>query len=203
MTIIADGQGNGYNAGVTSGNRVKVSSYSVPFQHVHSNDGEAFQVSSTTQAISGTNTAIIMKNDNEDKSIVLTFVRHQVITGSGGTAFPNESSFFFMAFDTEYSGSGEVSVPTNMNTSFSKESGASVYSQNPIIVKSAGGLADFSDRSIFDRWYTKDFGDMSAMTKQGALIVGPGGSLELGYQTDMASATVYVRASFFLSDNSS
>ena len=187
---ILDGTGKSFRGKVDSSNRLWVDSRSASLQHdVSYTDESAFQVTGVANLASGTVVPLIITNNNQDKDVVITFVRHQVIGSSGGTAFPNASNYFAIRKGTSYSSGGSVATIENINVGSSVVSGVSCYQGAPTVTGTAADI---------DRWYTKGDGDMNSFNKEGALIIQPGQTIDLAYIGDQTSGIVYTRLSFIL-----
>ena len=187
---IEDGSGNSFRAKVDIDNRLWVDSRNVPLQHEISYiDEEAFQVIGTTTLANGTVVPLHITNDNPDKDVIITYVRHQVLDQSGGTAFPNASNYFAIRYGTEYASGGSTATVHNVNIGSSVTSGVTTYQGSPTLSGTA---------SEIDRWYTKVEGDMNSFNKEGALILQPGQSIDLAYIGDHTSGTICTRISFVL-----
>lgn len=96
MTIIQDGEGSGVSAGVTTGNRIKVVSVTVPIDDAANREGEAFHLN--TGLITLTNaleTTVFYLRNNETVDLIL------------------DSVLFCLGSSTNGSGDGRVIVVYN------------------------------------------------------------------------------------------
>lgn len=187
---LLDGSGKGNRAKIDVDKRLWVDSRSAALQHEISYiDEEAFQVIGTATLASGTVVPLHITNDNQDKEVVITYIRHQIVDQASGTAFPNASCYFAIRYGTDYSSGGTTATPVNMHIGSSKVAGVTCYQTNPTLSGTAVEI---------DRWYTKAEGDMNTFNKEGALILKPGQSLDLAYIGDHTSGIVYTRLSFIL-----
>ncbi len=190
MGMVTDGKGTGKKAQVDNTNRLLTRSISESIQHAHShNDGQAYQVIGTATLSSGTITAIHLKNTSTTLDIVVTYIRHQILDQSGGTAFPNASNYYRIALGRTYSSDGTAVTPVNLNTNSANEAEATVYNNSPTLAGTAQEI---------DRWYTKAEGDMNLFNKEGSIIIGQNGTLELSYIGDQSAGTIYTRLSFMM-----
>lgn len=153
------------------------------------NEGEAYQVLGTTTLSSGTVPILHIANNSAIKDVVVTYIRHQILDNSGGTDFPNVSNYFKIAFGRTYVSGGTEVDPVNLNTESGNEAEVTVYDSGPILTGTA--------REI-DRWYTKEEGDMNVFNKEGSVVLGRNGTLELSYIGDQSAGIVYVRLSFIM-----
>jgi hypothetical protein len=187
---ISDGSGKGYLAKVDSENRLFTYSKSASIQHVISDgDENAYQVVGSATLSSGTVTVLHITNDDTDKNMIVTYIRHQVIGATGGTAFPNSSNYFTIRLTRTYSSGGSAVVPVNVFSGSGKTAKVSCYDSGPTLAGT--GLE-------IDRWYTKSDGDMNTFSKEGALIIPPNKTMEVSYIGDMTGGVIYARISFIM-----
>jgi len=132
-----------------------------------------------------------INNTSPNMQLVVTYLRHQIVGASGGTAFPNDSNYFTVRVGRDRTSGGSLVVPVNMNVGSGNKADVVVYDGNPTIV--AGALE-------IDRWYTKSDGDMNTFNKEGALIIQPHNSMQISYTGDQTSGKIYGRVSFLLED---
>lgn len=188
--MIRDGKGKGYLAQVDSNNRLRVSAESESIQHLVSlNEQNAYQCIGTTTLAAGTVTALHIKNISTTKNLVVTYIRHQIIDAAGGTDFPNVSNYFSASVGRTYSADGTVLMCVNVRNPSANTPEVLIYHEAPTLAGTA---------KEFDRWYTKADGDMNTFNKEGALILGPTGTLELSYVGDKTSGTIYTRISYIM-----
>ena len=191
---LVDGTGSGYLAKVRSDNKLTVYATSASYQHaVSEEDEQAYQVIGTATPVVGTAPVIHIKNTSTTKNMVVTYVRHQVIDVSGGTALPNTSCYFYMSLGRTYTSGGAAATPVNVFAGSGNEADVIAYSGSSAIT--LAGTAD-----IIDLWYTKAEGDMNSFNKEGALIIPPGQTLECSYVSDHTSGLIYSRVSFLMED---
>ena len=190
--MIRDGTGNGFLASVNSNNQLEVQSESEEIQHTISfNNGQAYQAFCTTPLSNGTVICQHITNNDPNRNLVVTFVRHQIIGASGGTSFPNVGNYFRISFGTTYSSGGTESTPVNVNNGSGNLANVTVYGGNPTVTGTPVEI---------DRWYTKSDGDMNTFNKEGSVILQPGQSLEFAYVGDQTSGTMYSRVSFLMKE---
>jgi len=189
---IRDGKGRGYLAEVDADNKLNVRSIAEAVQHYISNEKQnAYQLIGTTTLSSGTVVSVHIKNTSSSRNLVVTYVRHQILDNSGGTAFPNTSNYFRIALGRTYSSGGTAITPVNVFQGSATAAEVTAYESNPTLAGTA---------SEIDRWYTKSEGDMNAFNKEGAVIVPPNGNIELSYVGDQGAGTLYSRISFLMKD---
>ena len=190
MTKIQDGTGSGKWAKVDGDNRLSVYAKSASIQHVVSeHEQEAYQVIGTASLSSGTVTVLHIKNISQDKNMVVTYVRHQLVGASGGTSFPNTSNYFSVSLGRTYDSGGAVATPVNVFSGSGHTAEVTAYQDSPTLAGTA---------SEIDRWYTKSDGDMNTFNKEGALIIPPNATMEINYVGDQTSGTIYARLSFII-----
>jgi len=189
---IVDGRGRGFRAEVNENNQLAVSAIAQSIQHWLSKTKEhAYQLIGTATLASGTTVGLHIKNTSSDKIFVVTYIRHQIISPSGGTAIPNTSNYYRVAFGRERSTGGTVATPLNVNEGSGIEADIEAYQGGPTLTGTA---------RVIDRWYTKDDGDMNTFRKEGAVIVNPGRTIELSYVGDQTSGLLYTRISFLMGE---
>lgn len=194
MKIIS-ATGSGYGAQINSNNQLHTYTESASQQHIVSErDGKAFQVWGEANLASGTVVALHCTNDSSTDVAVGTYIRWQILDPSGGTALPNASNYLQIGYGGTFSSGGAITTPVNMNTASGSVSNISCRDSNPTL----SGAATY-----FDRHYPAAEGDMYNFNKEGTLILAPGKTLEFSYVGDHTSGKVYVRFSFFISDQAS
>lgn len=194
MGVLEDGKGKGYKAQVDSNNKLLVRAFSESIQHsVSHSDGQAYQLIGTANLTNNIVVPIHITNNSSTLDIVVTYVRHQILDNDGGTVFPNASNYFRIALGRTYSSGGTISNPININTSSANTPIITAYTNNPILEGNAQEI---------DRWHTKEEGDMSVFNKEGAVILGQNGTLELSYVGDQTSGIIFSRISFIMMTHS-
>lgn len=189
---IVDGTGAGNRAEVNDNNELVTLARSISLQHViSSRDGQAYQVIGTASLAAATVVGLHIKNNSSTKDLVVTYIRHQIVDESGGTALPNASNYFRIAMDRTYSSGGSTATPVNVNAASGNSADVTVYQGAPTL---AGTAAEI------DRWYTKAEADMNTFNKEGAVILGQDDTLELSYVGDQTGGTLYCRLSFVMQD---
>jgi hypothetical protein len=189
MSIIEDGKGSGKKVGVSASGRLEVVAVSESVQHAISFLAQqAYQVIGTVTLSSGTTTALHIRNNSPSESIIVTYVRHQILGSSGGTAFAtSDNNYYRIAFGRTYESGGIEVDPININTASNNEAAVTVYTDNPTLAGTALEI---------DRWYTKEDGDMNVFNKEASVVLGQGGTMELSYVGDKTAGTFYTRLSF-------
>lgn len=188
--IINDGTKGCFAARVGPDGKLSVLSKNRSLQHAVSEEDErAFQILTTSNLASGAVVAMHLKNTNEDKNVIFTYIRHQIVGATGGTAFPNANNYFRVAANRTYDSGGVEITPVNVNIRSGITSGVTAYNSNPTLA---------GDAQEIDRWYTKADGDMNTFNKEGALILSPNQTIELSYVGDQTGGIVYTRVSFII-----
>ena len=188
--IIEDGKGSGKKVEVDNNNRLSVKAYSESIQHVMSHqEGQAYQAIGTATLENGITPVLHITNNSADRDLVVTYIRHQIVSNSGGTAFPNVSNYFRLAIGRTYVSGGEEVTPVNINTNSGNEADVTAYNSGSVLEGTAIEI---------DRWYTKEAGDMNVFNKEGSLIIKRTGSLEMSYVGDHTDGIIYARISFIM-----
>jgi len=187
---IRDGSGNGYLAKVNSENRLTVSSKSASNQHVVSAEShEAYQCIGTATLANETVTALHLKNTSEEKIMVVTYIRHQVIDPANGTALPNASCYFKVALGRTYASGGAAATPINVFGGSGNTANVTAYQTAPTLAGTAKEI---------DRNYTQSEANMQSFNKEGAVIIPPNETIELSYVGDHTAGILYTRISFYM-----
>lgn len=194
MTIqIKDGTGGGKLAKVDKDNRLHVRTKSLQLQHVISEEKQdAYHVWGTANLANGTVVPLQIYNGNNDKYMAITFIRHQVVGASGGTAFPNSSNYFAVCFGQEYSSGGSTLTPSNIYIGSGNTSNITAYGSNPILTGTSTEI---------ERWYTQANGDMNVFNKEGSLIIPPRENIQFLYTGNHTSGIIYTRVSYVMEED--
>ncbi len=188
--MIKDGTGSGFLAAVDSNNRLRTYAKSASIQHVVSeHDEEAYQLIGVATLNTGTIPVLHITNNDSEKNMVITYVRHQVVGASGGTSFPNDSNYFSVSLGRTYVSGGSLAVPVNVFSGSGNTPKITAYQAEPTLAGTSNEI---------DRWYTKSDGDMNTFSKEGALIIPPNKTMEISYVGDKTSGTIYARISFIM-----
>jgi len=190
-STIRDGKGKGFLAEVNSAGQLKTISEVHSIQHhvsrIHS---LVFQTLDTYASVGNTTQTILhLKNDNSDKTMVVTFVRMQAVNLAGGTALPSINTYFQIGFGETYTSGGTALTPINMDNSSGNASSVTVYGDAPTV----GGT--FTE---FDRWYIESDSKMITFDKQGSVLLGKNNTMSIRLVTDHTSGTAYARVTFLL-----
>ncbi len=187
---ILDGTGDGHFAKVGADHRLRTYSKAASIQHVVSEDDQnAFQVIGTANLSAATVVVLHLTNNDTSENAIVTYLRHQIIAASGGTAFPNVSNYFRIAVGRMYSSGGTVATPVNVFSGSGKTTKVTCYQGGPTLTGTANEI---------DRWYTKADGDMNTFNKEGALIIPPNKTMEIAYVGDHTGGICYGRISFIM-----
>lgn len=189
---IKDGKGRGYLAGVDINNRLLTTSRTSQIQHsISHNEKQAYQVIGLASLASGSVVGLHIKNSSAVRDLVITYIRHQIISSGGGGTFPDINNYFKISLGREYDSGGAEAIPVNLYRGSGNNAEVVVYQNNPTLVNTAHEI---------DRWYTKEDGDMNLFEKEGSVIVAPNNTLELSYVGDQTSGSLYTRLSFLMVD---
>lgn len=190
--MIRDGQGKGFLAGVDGDNRLRVSAKTESLQHLISQEkNESYQCIGTATLANDTVVILHIKNISNNKEMVITYIRHQIINPDGGTALPNVSNYYKIALRRTYVSGGIVATPVNVWAGSGNAADVTAYQGGPILEGTAQEI---------DRQYTKESGDMNIFNKEGAVIIPPNETIELSYVSDQTSGTIYTRISFLMEE---
>jgi len=190
MFIIEDGTGDSHKVKVDSENRLSTLATTESIQqHISTNQKQAYQVIGTATLASGTVTSLHLENTSTTRNMFVTYIRHQIIDPSGGTALPNASNYMTMGLGRTVSSGGSTTTPVNVFSGASNVAEVTATQGAPTLSGTA--------REI-DRWYTKAEADMNSFSKEGALILPPSQTLEVSYVGDHTSGTLYSRVSFIM-----
>ena len=188
--LIEDGKGTGKQAKVSGSHRLYVDAKSSSLQHIVSEEEEgAYQVIGTTTAASGTETLLHITNNDTTRELVLSYIRLQQLTLAGGTALPNAANYFSIRLGSTYVSGGAAVVPVNVNAGSSNAAAVTVYQTSPVLAGTALEI---------DRWYPVSDGETQTYSKEGALIINAGQTLEISYVGDHTSGVLYSRVSFYM-----
>ena len=192
MPIQLEGFGPTKNvAGVDNAGRILSRATSESLQHFNSREyGRAFQAWGTATLANGTVTVLHMKNDSADKNMVVSFIRINVVSPSGGTALPNNTNYFEVAYDRLYSSGGSAVTPINTNRGSTNVSNVTAYDSGPTLTGTA---------VVVDRHYATA-GTELTYDKQSSTIIAPGKTLEIRFTGDHTAGTAYARVSFIMQD---
>ena len=190
MDTIRDGKGSGALAEVGSDNKLRVSAKSSSIQHsISVKEKQAYQVIGTATLSATTVVVLHVKNISSALNMVVTYLRHQVVGASGGTAFPNSSNYFSVGLRSIYNSGGTEVIPVNVNAGSGNTAQVTAYGNGPILTGHSKEI---------DRWYTKADGDMNTFNKEGSLVIPPNSTMEVSYTGDQTGGLVYARISFIM-----
>jgi hypothetical protein len=187
---IEDGKGSGKKAWVDSQNRLVVNSRSESIQHYTSQEEQnAYQVLNVLPFSSGENTLIHITNNDSNLDLVVTFIRHQVVTSSA-VSLPSVDDYFKISFGRSHveDESGIEIIPVNVFNGSGKAAAVTAHSGSPNLEGVAVEI---------DRWYTKEVGDMNLFNKRGAVVIGTGNTIEFSYISS-GTGIIYTRVSFLM-----
>ncbi len=187
--IIEDGKGSGKKARVDSENRLVVNARSESIQHYTSQEEEnAYQVLNVIPLVANeTIVAQHFKNNDPVNDMVLTYIRHQIISHDDSASFPLDN-YFSLAFGREYVSGGLDIEPVNVFNRSGNEAAVTVHCGNPALSGTAIEI---------DRWYTKEIGDMNLFNKEGSVVIGSGNTIEFRY-IGTGNGFLYTRVSFLM-----
>lgn len=188
---IESGTGNGKVAGVDNENRLRVAAVNLPRGHFISKvNQKAYHLIGEATAANGTVNVLHMRNQTADQTYVINFIRISQVDLAGGTALPNASNYFRVVGGLTYSSGGSSTAAVNGYVGSVTGDGSTHYESNPTLT----GTAD-----VFDKHYLKDDGEEWTYTKQGELIIPPGGALTIQFVGDHTSGSLYSRVEYYVS----
>lgn len=188
--LIESGVGNGKLAAVDENNRLLTNSISMPFEHYIAKDFQnTFAASFHAVPNPGQVTVGVIANTAPDKKIVITRIMLQALV-SGGTALPNTSSFFTLETNAEYSVGGDAVKVSNLSSGSAVAAPVRAYDNNP-------GLT--AQPEVAYRVFALQGQPLDIQTT-GNVIILPGKSVAIGYQSDQNSGGVIANVSFVVVD---
>lgn len=179
--LLESGLGNGKLAGIDGDNRLLTASFNIPFNHVIAKDyAKVFSATATTTTAAGTETVLVLKNNNQDRPIVPVSLYVQSITA---TALPAVTDYISAELGGDYTSGGVQVTPVNTTSGSSTISNAAIYYDNPTV--SAGGEA----------WRIHPSTQPFSYEFDGGLVIPPSQTLIIKY-TGAAAADVVANISF-------
>lgn len=179
---ILDGTGGGYQAKVTNDNKLSVHAESFSIQaHASIAHKRAFQVHSGEITVSpaGTEGLLQLRNDNTDKTVVITYIRigcDETETASAKVEITSGGTWV----------NGSAVTPVNMNFTSSRTSGVTVHKS-----------AVTTGSTLIDMRYISGPGEVT-YNKEGAVVLPPGAILNIKITTQQDNVNVYGRCSFII-----
>lgn len=179
--LIESGLGNGKLAAVDDDNRLLTAAFNIPFDHVIAKDyAKVFAATATTVTAAGTESVLVLRNNNQDNPVVPTRLSLQTITV---TAIPATTDYFSVEVGGSYTSGGIQVTPSNTTSGSSVVSNVAVYYDNPTVA--AGD----------ELWRVHPTAQPIDYRFDGGLIIPPSQSLIVKY-TGAAAATVVASISF-------
>lgn len=189
---LKDGTGTGTLARVTADNALLTRSISEPIQHFISKEKEqAYQVVGRVNLAAGTIYSLVVENVSSSRDLVVTYIRHQIVAPSGGTALPNVNNYFQIGFGVTRTAGGTLATPVNVHVGSGSLAEVTAYQADPTV------SGDFTE---IDAWYTQSDADMNVFNKEGAVIIQQGQAVALRYVGDQTGGILYSRLSFLMWD---
>lgn len=188
---ITSGIGNGVEAGVDHNNRLMTESSTRSAQaRVSIEDGKAFQVESAQVAV-GTSkqTVLLLKNNSKSEKMIITYMRVM----SAGVAAWNAAAFFSIHLGGDYVSGGTAVTPINVNTASGNEPLDMVYYDGTVAVVTSGTLDQIDMHHCAN--------EMATYSKEGSVVIAPGGMLTIQHIGSTVAGTAYARVSFYLTEN--
>ncbi len=184
---LLDGTGQGNVAKVNDENELEVRAITEPLQsHRSKVFGDSYQVIGDFASLNNsTHTVLHIVNTSTTKSMIVTYMRMQIIGAAGGNF--NANTYFQIGRDRTVSSGGTAVTPVNVNFDSGNTADATCTDNNPTMT---GTFLEI------DRWYPEGNGKMVTFNKEGSVILGLNDTLEIRCVTDHTSGTAYARVSF-------
>lgn len=181
--LIESGLGNGKLAGVDGDNRILTASFNIPFEHLIAKDYQkTFGVVGTATPAVGSVTVLLLKNNSQDKAIVLNRL---ILQTAGITAAAGE--YFTLELDSVYASGGTAVVPVNRTAGSAVTSSAIAYDEGAVLTGAP---------NVIDVVYTQ--GSPIDLQTDGGIILLPGKGASVGYTS--AGTTGVAKVSAFWSE---
>lgn len=178
--LLESGLGNGKLAGVDDDNRLLTAAFNIPFEHLIAKDyAKGFTVTGSTTVAAGTESVLVLRNNNQDKVMVPTKLGIQAL---GITAGAGE--YFSVELGGDYTSGGIQTTPVNTTSGSSVVSNVSVYYDNPTVADGAEGWRIHPPAS-----------SPIEFTFNGGLLIPPSQTLIIKY-TGAGAATIVANAAF-------
>lgn len=186
---IQDATGNNYGVKVTEDGQLATVSQIHELQHAISwHSGNVYQIKGyVTGALASENVILHIKNTSSTLWGVISYMRIQAMSLSGGTSVPSSASEFEIGFGREYSSGGELVTPVNMNAGSGNIPDIEAYKENPTLTGTFLG---------FDDWYCDD--GMMTFNKHGSLLLQRNNTMEIRFKTDHTKGKVYARVTIMM-----
>jgi hypothetical protein len=188
---IQDGAGNSYNVKVTKELQLTTQAETHELQHhISRHEKRVYQVVGRVTGVSaGVNTILHIRNTSSTLHAVVSYMRIQAMSLTGGISVPASASYFQIGKNTIYSSGGVEVTPSNMNFTSGNIPDLKVYKESPTLT------GTFTE---FDAWYNND--SMMVFNKHGSLIMGRNDSMEIRFVTDHTNGLVYARVTLMMLD---
>ena len=189
MAKIIDGSGKGYEAKVTSSNRLLTEALSVPIQHAVSHDKQqSYQVISTIDIAASKQYFLSVTNTSSTKDMIVTYIR----VNSASAAATNEDAFFSIEVNGSYTSGGSAVIPTNVYVGSPNSADVEAYGNGAI---TTGGTPLEIDRN-----YTAN--SMQSFSKEGSIVIPKNATIHIAHTGSTAAGTAYARISFYMNEPS-
>jgi hypothetical protein len=183
MTKIVDGTGGGWEAKVTSENKLAAIAVTVPPQmHLSARHQQAFQVLSGVQSITGANGLLAIRNDSA-KRLVVTYIR--VACDDTETA----QALVEIYLGGTWTGGGTALTPVNLNLTSAAQAGVTAETNSL-----PGGTP-----SLIDARWLRGPGEVT-YNKEGSIILGTNNVFSIKVTPETAAVGFNARLSFLMID---
>ena len=172
MTVIKDGTGQGYLAGVTEHNRLKSLSLVITAPATSADAGEAFLVDGQTTIVAATEkTVIILVNSGSEElelgRVIISVQNQQPAATGAGTSTVTVVKIYIG--NATVTAGGTTKTASNANTGSANQLEATVTTNNPTL----GG----TDTKVTELYFLAD--DCQLINYLGDIVVAPGGSFRV------------------------
>lgn len=180
-------------ARVTPDFQLRTQAQDLPLQHFVSRDsGQAYSaIGEHTIDSTGTKTPLLITNDSATLTMVVTYMRLQVVNLTAGSGYNNPANYWQIGYGLTYASGGSAVTPTQLNTDTGNAADVTAYDDNPTVTGSITG--------VFDKYYPNN-GDEQLYNKDGAVLIGARQSLGFQFVTDGTGGLIKVRCTFLMMD---
>lgn len=191
MVRIEDGTGKGFSTQVDKNHHLHVEATSLPVQTVASQrDEQAYQViGDYTITGSGTFNTLHIANNNENLSMIVTFMRVEGVGLTGGTY--GTSTVWEIGNNSVFSTGGTEVTPINVNLASGNDADVTAHDNNPTLTGTFIPI---------DKFYPKENNQMERFNKEGSLVLRKNDALTLRFTTDHTAGLAYSRVSFYMAE---
>ncbi len=187
--MLEDGKGSGRSVGVNPDNKLQTEAETHSLQHSTSEQkGQAYQAQSIDSGVTAkTQTLLHIRNDDDDRNMVITYIRMQQVTT--GT-IPASGIYFEVGVGDTVSSGGTATTPVNMNQGSGNLATVTATGVDPTM---AGTF------TAIDTQYVSGNGTETVYNKEGTIILGKNDTLSIRLTTT-ETGVAKARISFLMID---